>query len=187
MICLGEILDLTEIAATPAIIEGCVKGIEKEGNAEFKVFGKTESLSLDLCKTKPTDVPDRSAPKPATPTRTTGNTSPTYSKKAKRVDSARIQIKHNCIDNTAMGIMLSIAGVDNKSLKDGDVWAIMAAKSFALLLRAVVAVPSSMQSLPLLIKDSVWPQTGPVPFPEHYQLIAGYVENTIRTGGEITN
>ncbi len=43
---LGEILDLVEIAATPALIEGCVKGIEKEGKAEFKVFGKKHTLSL---------------------------------------------------------------------------------------------------------------------------------------------
>ncbi|GAB7348914.1 hypothetical protein MBLNU459_g7603t2 [Dothideomycetes sp. NU459] len=42
----GEILDLAEIAATPALIEGCVKGIEKEGKAEFKIFGKKHSLSF---------------------------------------------------------------------------------------------------------------------------------------------
>lgn len=41
---LGEIADAVEIAATPAIIEGCVKGIEKEGRAEFKVFGKKHTL-----------------------------------------------------------------------------------------------------------------------------------------------
>lgn len=43
---LGEIADLIEVAATPAIIKGCVKGIEKEGKAEFKVFGKKHTLSL---------------------------------------------------------------------------------------------------------------------------------------------
>ncbi|KAM0798075.1 glycoside hydrolase superfamily [Usnea florida] len=42
----GEIADGIEIALTPAIIEGCVKGIEKEGKAEFKVFGKKHTLSL---------------------------------------------------------------------------------------------------------------------------------------------
>lgn len=42
----GEILDIVEIAATPALIQGCVKGIEKEGKAEFKVFGKKHSVSL---------------------------------------------------------------------------------------------------------------------------------------------
>ena len=42
----GEIADGIEIALTPAIIEGCVKGIEKEGKAEFKVFGKRHTVSL---------------------------------------------------------------------------------------------------------------------------------------------
>ncbi|KAJ5501720.1 Glycoside hydrolase superfamily [Penicillium expansum] len=42
---IGEIADLVEIAATPAIIQGCVKGIEKEGSAEFKVFGKKHTVS----------------------------------------------------------------------------------------------------------------------------------------------
>ena len=41
---IGEIADIAEIAATPLIIEGCVKGIEKAGKAEFKVFGKTHTL-----------------------------------------------------------------------------------------------------------------------------------------------
>ncbi len=45
---IGEIADIAEIAATPAIIEGCVKGIEKEGKAEFKVFGKKHTLSLGM-------------------------------------------------------------------------------------------------------------------------------------------
>lgn len=44
----GEIADGIEIALTPAIIEGCVKGIEKEGKAEFKVFGKKHSLSIGM-------------------------------------------------------------------------------------------------------------------------------------------
>ncbi|KAL2066089.1 hypothetical protein VTL71DRAFT_2160 [Oculimacula yallundae] len=44
---IGEILDIIEIAATPAIIQACVKGIEKEGKAEFKVFGKKHTLSMD--------------------------------------------------------------------------------------------------------------------------------------------
>ncbi|CAK7207307.1 hypothetical protein SEUCBS139899_010117 [Sporothrix eucalyptigena] len=41
---IGEILDAIEIAATPALIQGCVKGIEKEGKAEFKVFGKEHTV-----------------------------------------------------------------------------------------------------------------------------------------------
>ena len=42
----GEIADGIELGLTPEIIEGCVKGIEKEGKAEFKVFGKKHTLSL---------------------------------------------------------------------------------------------------------------------------------------------
>ncbi|RMZ84791.1 hypothetical protein DV737_g979, partial [Chaetothyriales sp. CBS 132003] len=41
----GEILDIAEVAATPELINLCVKGVEKEGKAEFKVFGKTRTLS----------------------------------------------------------------------------------------------------------------------------------------------
>lgn len=53
---IGEILDLAEIAATPAIIQACVKGIEKEGKAEFKVFGKKHTLTMDKPSTKPTQT-----------------------------------------------------------------------------------------------------------------------------------
>ncbi|CAK7218470.1 hypothetical protein SBRCBS47491_003522 [Sporothrix bragantina] len=56
---IGEIADAIEIAATPAIIEGCVKSIEKAGKAEFKVFGKTQTLKLDEPKAKPDGVPRR--------------------------------------------------------------------------------------------------------------------------------
>ena len=45
---LGVVLDLAEVAATPLLIEGCVKGIEKEGKAEFKVFGKKHTLSMGM-------------------------------------------------------------------------------------------------------------------------------------------
>ena len=55
----GEIADAIEVAATPAIIEGCVKGIEKEGKAEFKVFGKEHSLDIN----KPTGT-DKDLPSP---------------------------------------------------------------------------------------------------------------------------
>ncbi|KAI0537757.1 hypothetical protein GGR58DRAFT_501952 [Xylaria digitata] len=44
-------VDKGRIAATPALIRLCVKGIE-EGKAEFRVFGKKQSLTLDT-KTKP--------------------------------------------------------------------------------------------------------------------------------------
>lgn len=55
----GEIADAIEVAATPAIIEGCVKGIEKEGKAEFKVFGKKHTLDIN----KPTET-DKDLPAP---------------------------------------------------------------------------------------------------------------------------
>ena len=55
----GEIADAVELAATPAIIEGCVKGIEKEGKAEFKVFGKEHTLDIN----KPTGT-DKDLPAP---------------------------------------------------------------------------------------------------------------------------
>lgn len=55
----GEIADAVEVAATPAIVEGCVKGIEKEGKAEFKVFGKEHTLDIN----KPTGI-DKDLPAP---------------------------------------------------------------------------------------------------------------------------
>ncbi|KAF1942210.1 hypothetical protein EJ02DRAFT_346150 [Clathrospora elynae] len=54
----GEIADLAEIAATPALIQLCVKLIEKEGKAEFKIFGKKHTLSMD----KPTAKPSKTRP-----------------------------------------------------------------------------------------------------------------------------
>lgn len=128
----GEILDIAEIAATPAIIQGCVKGIEKEGKAEFKVFGKKKTLSMNEPKTKATSVPNRSDPKKATPTRSADKTKPTCSKKTKRVDSPNIVIKENYIDSSAMRIMMSQAGKPKESWKDGDGWAIMASKFLCL-------------------------------------------------------
>ncbi|MCJ1307824.1 hypothetical protein MMC25_001472 [Agyrium rufum] len=43
----GEIADIAEIAATPELINLCTNEIEKEGKAEFKVFGKEHTLSFD--------------------------------------------------------------------------------------------------------------------------------------------
>ena len=53
----GEIADAIEVAATPAIIEGCVKGIEKEGKAEFKVFGKEHTLDINNPTATDKDLP----------------------------------------------------------------------------------------------------------------------------------
>ncbi|KAK8097736.1 uncharacterized protein PG998_013222 [Apiospora kogelbergensis] len=44
---IGEIADIAEIAATPALIQLCVKGVEKEGKAVFKVFGKKHTITMD--------------------------------------------------------------------------------------------------------------------------------------------
>ncbi|KAH5753411.1 hypothetical protein HBI88_215530 [Parastagonospora nodorum] len=55
---IGEILDIAEIAATPALIQLCVKGVEKEGKAEFKVFGKKHTLSLNSDKPSETRAPE---------------------------------------------------------------------------------------------------------------------------------
>lgn len=52
----GEILDIAEIAATPALIKLCVKGVEKEGKAEFKVFGKKHTLSINKPTSKPSEL-----------------------------------------------------------------------------------------------------------------------------------
>ncbi|KAL8788604.1 MAG: hypothetical protein Q9195_007199 [Heterodermia aff. obscurata] len=57
----GEIADIAEIAATPALIQACVKGIEKEGKAEFKVFGKKHTLSFDKPTEKPRTRPPQSS------------------------------------------------------------------------------------------------------------------------------
>ncbi|KAL8685655.1 MAG: hypothetical protein Q9218_007628, partial [Villophora microphyllina] len=50
---LGEGADIAEFIATPFIIKGCIKGLEKEGKAVFKVFGKKKTLSFG----SPTDKP----------------------------------------------------------------------------------------------------------------------------------
>ncbi|ROW01932.1 hypothetical protein VMCG_05588 [Cytospora schulzeri] len=57
----GWIADAAEIAATPALIQLCVKGIEKEGKAEFKVFGKEHSLSMDKPSKPATSRPPASS------------------------------------------------------------------------------------------------------------------------------
>ncbi|KAI4089159.1 MAG: hypothetical protein LQ339_008601 [Xanthoria mediterranea] len=69
----SEIADLAEIAATPAIIKACVKGIEKEGKAEFKVFGKKKTLSLGSPTGNPPET--RPPPKSHTSPKTSGTSS----------------------------------------------------------------------------------------------------------------
>ncbi|KAI1870410.1 uncharacterized protein JN550_005338 [Neoarthrinium moseri] len=62
---IGEILDIAEIAATPALIQLCVKGVEKEGKAVFKVFGKEHSITWDK-PSKKADRPPKTNSKPNT-------------------------------------------------------------------------------------------------------------------------
>ncbi|KAI1779297.1 glycosyl hydrolases family 18-domain-containing protein [Hypoxylon cercidicola] len=55
----GEVLDVAELAATPALIQLCTKGIEKEGKAVFKVFGKKHSIdNFSKPTAKKTDRPE---------------------------------------------------------------------------------------------------------------------------------
>ena len=68
----GEIADAIEIAATPAIIQACVKGVEKDGQAEFKVFGKKHTLDPK----KPTEKPSETRkPEKTTATHKSSETS----------------------------------------------------------------------------------------------------------------
>lgn len=41
---MGEVLAIAEVAATPLLIKLCTEGIEKEGKAVFKVFGKKHTI-----------------------------------------------------------------------------------------------------------------------------------------------
>lgn len=87
----GEILDIAEIAATPALIQLCTKGIEKEGKAIFKVFGKEHSITFD----KPTKTVSR---KPSTSHSSAKTSSCPASKRglntlAARVDGGRCKRK----------------------------------------------------------------------------------------------
>ncbi|KAI4600107.1 hypothetical protein KJ359_001209 [Pestalotiopsis sp. 9143b] len=78
----GEILDIAEIAATPALIQLCVKGVEKEGKAVFKVFGKKHTISFD----KPTATPRSRPPKSSHTPATTRSTCPRNQPRGKRAD-----------------------------------------------------------------------------------------------------
>lgn len=67
----GEIADIAEIAATPALILGCEKGIEKEGKAVFKIFGKEHSLTIDKPTKKPSTIGERPPTSSHDPPKTT--------------------------------------------------------------------------------------------------------------------
>lgn len=42
-------------------------------------------------------------------------------------------------------------------------------------------------NISVLTKDLVWPQTGAIPLPEHYQLIAGYVTDDVKSTDDKIN
>ncbi|KAF6235801.1 hypothetical protein HO173_005996 [Letharia columbiana] len=93
----GEILDLAELAATPALIEGCVKGIEKEGKAEFKVFGKEHSLSPgEICQFFGNANPDHSCEYSDEPSKLPETRPPTSSHDPEPTSSACNKRAPNC-------------------------------------------------------------------------------------------
>lgn len=92
----GEILDIVEIAATPALIDLCVKDVEKEGQAEFKVFGKEHTLSMD----KPTATKED---RPSESSHSSASTSSCGNAVAKRADNgARCDPQFNKVVTTAI-------------------------------------------------------------------------------------
>ncbi|KAE9377607.1 glycoside hydrolase family 18 protein [Stipitochalara longipes BDJ] len=128
----GEIADAIEIAATPGIIEGCVKGIEKEGKAEFKVFGKKHTLSLNEPATKPTDIPDRPPSKTDNPPAKTGDKGPTKSCQVKsRVRRVEPVIENRYLYDTPQFTVLKT----HSPYRSDDEWQMnMDGKGFALQL-----------------------------------------------------
>ena len=128
---IGEIADIAEIAATPAIIQGCVKGIEKAGKAEFKVFGKKHTLSMNEPRGKPEDVPDR-PPKKEHPTKTGDKNNPTCKprKANKRAPSA--PVKTNYIDSNKFKVLTSnVRSVKKEEWRDGMGWALKSSEFFS--------------------------------------------------------
>ncbi|KAK4210755.1 glycosyl hydrolases family 18-domain-containing protein [Rhypophila decipiens] len=105
---IGEILDIAEIAATPALIQLCVKGIEKEGKAVFKIFGKKHTLNMD----KPTKPPTSRAP-PSThePPKTT-------SKESACPRNKRADCKKTVTSYTATSTIYSTT----RKICDGERW-----------------------------------------------------------------
>jgi chitinase len=103
----GEILDIAEIAATPFLIEGCVKGIEKEGQAEFKVFGKKHTLNMNKPTKKPSATrPPKSSHSPAK----TSSDCPRQPKRdlEKRAPAPKCDKKYDVIVTTKISDELSV-------------------------------------------------------------------------------
>ena len=114
----GEIADAIEVAATPAIIEGCVKGIEKEGKAEFKVFGKEHTLDINNPTAADKDLP---APKKHDP--------PKESDACEKSDKLRKRggvkpTEREDRDTDAFKILNRVAGKPNDFWRNGMGWAL---------------------------------------------------------------
>ena len=102
----GEIADLAEIAATPAIIEGCIKGVEKEGKAEFKVFGKKHTLDINKPSELPKDTrpPAKSHEPPKTSSKPSDKPSHKSTQKPSRTDDSSSKTKtHSTSSPTTSG------------------------------------------------------------------------------------
>ncbi|KAH7077186.1 class 5 chitinase 1 [Paraphoma chrysanthemicola] len=117
---IGEIADIAEIAATPAIIQGCVKGIEKEGKAEFKVFGKKHTVSLNEPAGKPTNVPDRPPVSSHPPAKTGDKGKPTCKPKAKQGSKIRAApkpiptVNHYDADTAEFKLLMKTSRIPDK-------------------------------------------------------------------------
>jgi hypothetical protein len=97
-----------------------VKGIEKEGKAEFKVFGKEHTLSMD----KPSATPTKDLPpaKSNDPPKTSDKPASCSAKpKVKRAN----EIKY--VDDPPMQILVRTAAKPKADWRDGDGWAIQQA------------------------------------------------------------
>ena len=115
----GEIADAVEIAATPAIIEGCVKGIEKAGKSEFKVFGKKHTLDIN----KPTGTDkDLPAPKKHDPPKKSDEACEKPPKLRKRVGTQPSLREDR--DTEAFKKFNQVAGKPNDFWRTGMGWAL---------------------------------------------------------------
>lgn len=115
----GEIADAIEVAATPAIIEGCVKGIEKEGKAEFKVFGKKHTLDIKNPTSTDKDLP---APKKHDPPKKSDEACKKPDKLRKRV-GVQPTLREDR-DTAAFQKLARVAGKPNDYWRTGMGWAL---------------------------------------------------------------
>lgn len=94
----GEIADVVELAATPAVITLCTDEIEKSGKAKFKVFGKTKSLSIgDPTETASNRPPTKS---PSSAKTKTTSSSCSINKRAPDLKPAQITATNRFYQNS---------------------------------------------------------------------------------------